>query len=66
MSRQSTPSPQNRQLSLIELPEPAVLDARFRLSDHTRRLGLVNVARARLILAQAAAAAERQPQHRAA
>jgi len=50
----TTPSPQPGQLSLIELSDPPVIDPRFRLSDHTRRLGLLNVARARVILAEAA------------
>jgi hypothetical protein len=51
-------SPQTGQLSLIELSEPVVVDPRFRLSDHTRRLGLLNIARARVILAEAAEQAE--------
>jgi len=52
------------QLSLIELSEPTVTDPRFRLSDHTRRLGLLNVARARMILAEAGRHADQE--HRAA
>jgi hypothetical protein len=52
------PSTDTQQLSLIELSEPAVSDPRFRLSDHTRRLGLANVRRARLILAEAARRSE--------
>jgi hypothetical protein len=59
----STQSSESGQLSLIELPEPAVIDPRFRLSDHTRRLGLANVARARLILAEAARQAQRPEKH---
>ena len=48
----------------VDLPEPGVSDPRFRLSEHTRRLGLANVARARAILAESHRRAEAS--HRAA